>query len=240
VLSLLAKYDCGSVLDLGCGNGVMVRRLIESGLRRSWVRAGRGGQAIARRNAGGARIYRLGVEDDPTSVDERPFDVVISTEVIEHLYDPTKLFQFARGVLKPDGHLLVSTPYHGYWKNLALSVADKWDFHHHPARFGGHIKFWSRKTLSEMFVNFGFMVGEFRAWPDAVAVEQHDSCGPDDLVAQRFPMSVPLSILIPIKNEAANLPRCLASVRWADEIWVVDSQSVDGSEESTDTLPMPE
>jgi len=95
-------------------------------------------------------------------VDERPFDVVISTEVIEHLYDPTKLFQFARGVLKPDGHLLVSTPYHGYWKNLALSVADKWDFHHHPARFGGHIKFWSRKTLSEMFVNFGFMVGEFR------------------------------------------------------------------------------
>jgi len=42
-------------------------------------------------------------------------------------------------------------------------------------------------------------------------------------------MSVPVSLIIPIKNEAANLPRCLASVRWADEIWVVDSRSVDGS-----------
>ena len=41
---------------------------------------------------------------------------------------------------------------------------------------------------------------------------------------------MPLSILLPIKNEAANLPRCLASVAWADEIFVVDSQSTDGSQ----------
>lgn len=42
-------------------------------------------------------------------------------------------------------------------------------------------------------------------------------------------MLVPVSILIPIKNEAANLPRCLACVRWADEVWVVDSASTDAS-----------
>jgi glycosyltransferase involved in cell wall biosynthesis len=40
---------------------------------------------------------------------------------------------------------------------------------------------------------------------------------------------VPLSVIVPIKNEAANLPRCLDSVKWADEIFVVDSQSSDGS-----------
>ncbi len=40
---------------------------------------------------------------------------------------------------------------------------------------------------------------------------------------------VPVSILIPIKNEAGNLPRCLNCVSWADEIVVVDSQSNDGS-----------
>jgi glycosyltransferase involved in cell wall biosynthesis len=42
---------------------------------------------------------------------------------------------------------------------------------------------------------------------------------------------VPVSVLIPIKNEAENLPRCLASVPWADEIVVVDSQSTDDSAE---------
>lgn len=40
---------------------------------------------------------------------------------------------------------------------------------------------------------------------------------------------VPVSIIVPIRNEAENLPRCLASVSWADEIFVVDSQSTDGS-----------
>ncbi|MGI9087943.1 MAG: glycosyltransferase family 2 protein [Chthoniobacterales bacterium] len=40
---------------------------------------------------------------------------------------------------------------------------------------------------------------------------------------------VPVSVIVPIRNEAENLPRCLASVRWADEIFVVDSQSTDGS-----------
>jgi glycosyltransferase involved in cell wall biosynthesis len=41
---------------------------------------------------------------------------------------------------------------------------------------------------------------------------------------------VPVSVIVPIKNEAENLPRCLASIAWADEIFVVDSQSADGSQ----------
>lgn len=43
-------------------------------------------------------------------------------------------------------------------------------------------------------------------------------------------MKVPVSILIPLLNEANNLPRCLQSVLWADEVFVVDSKSSDGSQ----------
>ena len=42
-------------------------------------------------------------------------------------------------------------------------------------------------------------------------------------------MKVPVSILIPIRNEEKNLDRCLKAVCWADEIVIVDSQSCDGS-----------
>lgn len=43
------------------------------------------------------------------------------------------------------------------------------------------------------------------------------------------PAKVPVAIMVPVKNEARNLARCLASVRWAAEVWVVDSQSTDGT-----------
>jgi glycosyltransferase involved in cell wall biosynthesis len=42
-------------------------------------------------------------------------------------------------------------------------------------------------------------------------------------------VKVPVSIIVPAKNEEANLPRCLASVTWADEIFVVDSHSTDNT-----------
>jgi len=42
-------------------------------------------------------------------------------------------------------------------------------------------------------------------------------------------MQVPVSVIIPVKNEEGNLPRCLASIAWADEIFVVDSHSTDRS-----------
>ncbi len=44
-------------------------------------------------------------------------------------------------------------------------------------------------------------------------------------------MKVPVSVIIPIKNEAKNLPRCLGSVAWAEDIIVVDSASTDGSQD---------
>lgn len=42
---------------------------------------------------------------------------------------------------------------------------------------------------------------------------------------------IPVSVLIPAKNEQVNLPACLESVKIADEVFVVDSQSSDRSVE---------
>ena len=44
---------------------------------------------------------------------------------------------------------------------------------------------------------------------------------------QPQPGRAPISVIVPVKNEAANLRRCLPALAWADEVIVVDSQSTD-------------
>src|SRR5262245_44154577 len=41
--------------------------------------------------------------------------------------------------------------------------------------------------------------------------------------------SVPVSVIVPVKDEAENLRRCLPALAWADEVFVVDSQSGDAT-----------
>ncbi|MCH2154221.1 MAG: class I SAM-dependent methyltransferase, partial [Phycisphaerales bacterium] len=87
---------------------------------------------------------------------EDPFDLVISTEVVEHLYAPRDWANGSFHALKPGGHLIGTTPYHGYIKNLAISITGKFDSHVNPLWDCGHIKFFSPATLSELYKEAGF------------------------------------------------------------------------------------
>ena len=47
---------------------------------------------------------------------------------------------------------------------------------------------------------------------------------------------VAVSIIVPVKNEKANIERCLSNLQWADEVFVVDSGSQDGTVELAEKL----
>lgn len=89
------------------------------------------------------------------------FDAVVSSDVIEHLYRPAALIETAAAMLKPGGYLIIGTPYHGYLKNLAISILGKWDSHHGVHWNGGHIKFFSERTLHRLVVEHGFEQTQF-------------------------------------------------------------------------------
>src|SRR4051794_177614 len=98
-----------------------------------------GGIQIARAMFPNVR-FEVGLFSDPPP---GVFDMVCSTEVVEHLYAPHELVRYSYDALKPGGVLIISTPYHGYLKNLVLGLTGKWDSHFTADWHGGHIKFWS-------------------------------------------------------------------------------------------------
>lgn len=152
--------DVRSICDLGCGNGYLARRLGALGYRVVGVDGSRPYIDTARRtnslpNVTFKRGF-FGPDVESELLREGPFDLVLSSDVIEHLYRPSDLLDTAKALLSVGGILVLGTPYHGYWKNLAISLLDRWDAHHGVHWEGGHIKFFSPRSLSTLVRTHGF------------------------------------------------------------------------------------
>lgn len=152
------------ILDIGSGNGLLCNDLKTEGYNTVGVELDQKGVELSRQSFPNIPFYNFSVEETPDRLleAEKIFNVVVSTEVIEHLYAPHLLPIYASKCLVEGGHLVISTPYHGYFKNLALSVFNKWDFHHTPLWHGGHVKFWSKATITTLLEKNGFEVVGFR------------------------------------------------------------------------------
>jgi len=146
----------GTVLDIGCGNGAL---LIEMRKLGSWklcgIESSASAVSLARRRGFDVRLGDA-TSESATLFEPQSFDLIISAEVIEHTYNPRGLLRQAHTLLKPQGRLVLTTPYHGYVKNLLIAFLGKSDTHFNPLWDCGHIKFWSRATLSAALAETGF------------------------------------------------------------------------------------
>lgn len=146
------------LLDLGCGRGFWSEHFSRSGANVIGVDASSGGIERARASYPSLDFRQLAITEDLLDVlGETPFDAVVSIEVVEHVYDPRGFARACFNALRPGGTLVITTPYHGYFKNLAISLIDGWDKHFTALWDGGHVKFWSRDTLTRLLKEIGFV-----------------------------------------------------------------------------------
>jgi 2-polyprenyl-3-methyl-5-hydroxy-6-metoxy-1,4-benzoquinol methylase len=143
------------IVDLGCGNGAIAGVLARRGYRVTGIDQAEDGIALARKANPALTFHCASVYDDLLKLVVQA-DVVLASEVIEHLYRPKMLLAAAHKVLRPGGLIIVTTPYHGYLKNLAIALAGKFDRHVDVNWDGGHIKFFSPRTLTSMVKAQGF------------------------------------------------------------------------------------
>jgi 2-polyprenyl-3-methyl-5-hydroxy-6-metoxy-1,4-benzoquinol methylase len=164
LLALAGDIPPGTrVLDVGCGNGSTCGEFIRRGCRVVGVDLSEKGIALARAAHPEGRFEVISAESDILrELAEPPFDLVISTEVVEHLYTPRRWARSCFDAVRPGGTFISTTPYHGYLKNLLIALRGGWEKHLNPLWDGGHIKLWSRATLTALLSEAGFRNFEFR------------------------------------------------------------------------------
>ncbi len=149
------------LFELGCGNGSVANYLAENAWEVAGVDPSMEGIAHANRNYPHLKLLQGSASDD-LAAQFGHFPVVLSMEVVEHVYAPREYAKTLFRLCERGGTAIVSTPFHGYWKNLAMALTGKMDKHFTVLWDNGHIKFWSMKTLFALLGEAGFSDIRFR------------------------------------------------------------------------------
>ncbi len=156
---LLELADPGSLLDVGCGEGVLVerwarrlegRRVVGIDLEEDSIQAG-----WAQRQAPNLEYRVQRAEDLPFADGE--FALASAIEVLEHVPDPTHtLAEMARCAQR---HLLVSVPREPLWRALNMARGAYW---RELGNTPGHLNHWSRRSFTALLSRYG-TVAEVRS-----------------------------------------------------------------------------
>lgn len=100
------------ILDVGCGGGLVCEPMARLGATVTGIDASERNIAVASLHAQSQGIgidYRATTVEALVAAGERPFDVVLNLEVIEHVADPDLFLKSSAALLKPDGIMVVAT-----------------------------------------------------------------------------------------------------------------------------------
>jgi SAM-dependent methyltransferase len=146
-LTDLAPSD--RVLDLGCGAADLTAEIARVAPHTVGADVAEAALARARRRHPDLDL-RLVPLDGPLPFEDGAFDVVFSSEVIEHVADTARWLSEVRRVLAPGGRLLLTTPDHGRLRLLLGGVERYCD----PV--GDHLHLYTARSLRGLLRDFGF------------------------------------------------------------------------------------
>lgn len=144
------------ILDFGCGAGHLIEEMhrVNPDARFIGVDVSREALARASSHSPYAEFHHV-EEGEKAPLSDASVDFTLSSEVIEHVYDTEWMAMEMARVLRPGGRLLLTTPYHGFLKNLAIVFLG---FNRHFNPVGPHVRFFSRRSITVLLQRYGLKV----------------------------------------------------------------------------------
>lgn len=143
------------LFEVGFGNGWIAGDLAARGYDITGIEPSESGVNIARSAYPELNLFSGNAYDD-LQAEYGTYPVVYSIEVIEHCQYPRRFLKTVYDLLEPCGTAIISTPYHGYIKNLVIALLAKSDSHFDPLWDEGHLRFFSEKTLKLLLLEAKF------------------------------------------------------------------------------------
>ncbi len=100
--------------------------------------------------------------DNWTSKLTDKYDLVILSEVLEHLFDPDKVLREIRQILTDKGEVIITVPNLLFWKNRLKIFGGKWEYTDQGLMDRGHIHFFSWDSFKKMIREAGFYLATER------------------------------------------------------------------------------
>jgi 2-polyprenyl-3-methyl-5-hydroxy-6-metoxy-1,4-benzoquinol methylase len=149
------------VLDVGCGEGRFAAELARIGAHPVGIDVA--AEPLRRARALHPELdLRQVAAAGAWPLRDASFDAVWAGEVIEHVADTAGWLSEVRRVLRSGGSLLLSTPDHGRLQMLWWALAARaFEVHFDPR--ADHLRFYTRRTLTELLEDFGFDEVEVRS-----------------------------------------------------------------------------
>lgn len=158
ILDQIRALKPTSVLEVGAGIGMLGDEIRKMGIRYVGLEPDAAQLSLCYQRYPEIKVIEGSCYEPPEKYGLGKFDLVFSSDVIEHLFLPRRLITFKKAHVKPGGRVLTCTPEFGsYWKNILYSVFNKWDMVHSPLWDGGHIKFFSRRWMKQILAEQGFI-----------------------------------------------------------------------------------
>jgi 2-polyprenyl-3-methyl-5-hydroxy-6-metoxy-1,4-benzoquinol methylase len=146
----LASVSAGErVLDLGCGTGDLAAALAGTGADVVAADVAQAALARAHGRHPGLELRKLEIDGELPFADGA-FDVVWSSEVIEHVADTARWLSEVRRVLAPTGRVLLTTPNHGRVRLLVGGIE------RYSEPLGDHLHLYTARSLRALLKDFAF------------------------------------------------------------------------------------